>query len=128
VLRLSTALRPPKDRVSHYAVAPARSLRRNHRVPSETGVHPTWPVYYLPNRMDDSLTISLSRGKMAALSLVAPSGGYHQDSDQLAVFHIKDDGHKLLWIGQNLSVASHTAAAFYYIASIVSARPEADDA
>jgi 6-phosphogluconolactonase len=83
------------------------------------------------NRKDDSLSIFAidarsdrlrSRGAVDVMGknprhfAIAPGGHWlvvaNQDSDELRVFHIEDDGQRLVWNGQRTAISSPTVVAF----------------
>jgi 6-phosphogluconolactonase len=109
----------------------ARGLGRADPVPSEIAVHPTWDALYLANRNDNSLSIfaiDAGSGRLQPCGAIdvmggnprhfaiAPGGRWlvvaNQDSDELTVFHVEDEGRRLVWNGQRAAVSSPTAVAF----------------
>jgi 6-phosphogluconolactonase len=108
-----------------------RGLGRADPIPSEIAAHPTWDVLYLANRNDNSLSIFAIDAGSASLQpcgaidvmgrnprhfAIAPGGRWlvvaNQDSDELTVFRIEDDGRRLVWNGQRAAVSSPTVVAF----------------
>ena len=106
-------------------------LGRAVAVPSEIAVHSAGRVCYLANRMDESLSIfSIEAGSgdlqpLGAIDVmgknprhfaIAPGGEWllvaNQDSGDLTVFHIEDDGRRVVRTGGRIAVSSPTVVAF----------------
>jgi 6-phosphogluconolactonase len=106
-------------------------LGRDRCVPSEIAVHPTFDVVYMANRSDNSISVfslESERGDLALRSSVdamgsnpryfrvSPGGRWlivaNQDSDDLTVFRVEDEGRSLVYTGTRFAVATPTAICF----------------
>jgi 6-phosphogluconolactonase len=128
VERVTDAERP---RLVLHGLVTERGLGRAVPIPSEIAVHPAWDALYLANRNDNSLSvfaIDAERGRLEPRGsidvmgknprhfAIAPGGHWllvaNQDSDEMTVFHIEDNGQRLVWNRQRTAVSSPTVVAF----------------
>jgi 6-phosphogluconolactonase len=118
-------------RLELLGMVASAGLGRDRCVPSEIAVHPTFDVVYMANRSDNSISVfslESERGDLALRSSVdamgsnpryfrvSPGGRWlivaNQDSDDLTVFRVEDEGRSLTYTGTRFAVATPTAICF----------------
>jgi 6-phosphogluconolactonase len=116
---VSIVERVARDEGPHLVLrAVLKSLGGAVSVPSEVAVHPAWNTCYLANRTGGLHPCGAVdvMGRNPRHFALAPGGEWlvaaNQDSDEVTIFHIEDNGRRLVWTGERAAVASPTVVAF----------------